>query len=128
MEQVIAFVGGLAIYMFLCYVIARHAQTCLHSFSAWFGLSFIFTPLVAFVFLCFAGTPHEAVVLKEKEDRARQEHPSRTDLRAIAIAETQCPKCGARVNPETRDGLRSPEDQPWQLLCLECGAEVEPNT
>ncbi len=67
-----------------------------------------------------------ATVLKEKEERARKQHPERGDVREIAVSELECPKCGATVNSATGDGLHSPEDEPWMLLCNKCGTEIEP--
>ena len=38
-----------------------------------------------------------------------------------------CPKCDAPINPSTRAGLHSPDDEPWRLLCDECEAEIQPD-
>lgn len=93
---------------------------------AWFLLSVAFTPVAAFVFLLVADVPHGAVVRKEKEGRARSRHPAATSVREIALSELECPKCGAIVNPATGDGLDSPEDEPWRLICNQCGTEIQP--
>lgn len=37
---------------------------------------------------------------------------------------TPCPKCGARIDWAAREGLHSPPDEPWLLLCDRCEAEV----
>ena len=46
------------------------------------------------------------------------------------IAESQytmhCPGCGARVNPLTREGLHSPEREPWRLICDRCQETIQP--
>jgi len=102
------------------------AKSYQRSSGAWFLLAVIFTPLVAFVFLLVAGVPHLAVVQKEKEERARTQHPERADVSDIARSELECPQCGATVNPATGDGLHSPEDEPWRLMCNQCDAEIQP--
>jgi hypothetical protein len=84
------------------------AKSYQRSPGAWFLLAVIFTPLVAFVFLLVAGVPHSAVVRREKEERARKQHPDRADVSDIARSELNCPQCGATVNPATGDGLHSP--------------------
>ena len=35
-----------------------------------------------------------------------------------------CPNCGAAVNSYTGDGLHSPEDEPWRLICDKCETEI----
>ena len=101
------------------------AKSYQRSSGAWFLLAVIFSPLVAFVFLLVAGVPHSAVVRKEKEERARKQHPDADDIREIALSESKCPTCGATVNPATGDGLHSAEDEPWRLICNKCDTEIQ---
>ena len=110
----------------LSLLIGWMAKSYQRSSGAWFLLAVIFTPLVAFVFLLVAGVPHSAVVRKEKEERVRTQHPERADVSDIAQSELVCPQCDATVNPATRDGLHSPEDEPWRLMCNQCEAEIQP--
>ena len=107
-------------------------------FAAWLARSYtgspilflivavLFSPFVALIFLLVAGVPYAAVVRKEKEERARKQHPERADVREIALSELECPKCGAKVNPVTGAGLHSPEDEPWLCICNACQTEIEP--
>ena len=37
---------------------------------------------------------------------------------------TLCPNCGARIDWARREGVHSPPDEPWLLLCDRCEAEV----
>ena len=110
----------------LSVLIGWMAKSYQRSPGAWFLLAVVFTPLVAFVFLLVAGVPYSAVVRQQKEHRARSRHPEAADVREIALSELECPKCGATVNPATNDGLHSPEDEPWRLICSQCGAEIQP--
>ena len=71
--------------------------------------------------------PHRAMALQEKEERIRQRHPERKDLREAALNEMQCPHCGAAVNPVTADGLHSPEAEPWLLICNQYQGRIEPD-
>ncbi len=43
-----------------------------------------------------------------------------------AVYEMACPQCGAKVNPVTRQGLHSPELEPWLLICDNCQATIQP--
>lgn len=38
----------------------------------------------------------------------------------------RCPGCGARINPLTREGLHSPEHEPWLLICDRCDETIQP--
>ena len=116
----------LIVWLGLSLLVARLAVSYKRSGAAWFILAVLFSPLTALVFLVVADVPHAAVVLEEKEERLRRGHADRTDIRDLALSEMQCPKCGARVNPETGDGLHSPEGEPWLFLCNQCQAEIEP--
>ena len=102
------------------------AKSYQRSSGTWFILAVAFTPPVAFVFLLVAGVPHSAVVRKEKEQRARTQHPERADVEEVVMSELECPQCGATVNPSTGDGLHSPEDEPWLLMCNQCESEIKP--
>lgn len=73
-----------------------------------------------------AAARHSAMAAKEKEDRLRKQYPEEKDLRSILLGETNCPQCGATVNTTTRDGLHSPEEEPWLLICDRCQTEIEP--
>ncbi|MGO9114242.1 MAG: hypothetical protein ACLP9L_33930 [Thermoguttaceae bacterium] len=93
---------------------------------AWFLLALLFSPAVAYVFLFVAGVPYSAVAFDASVERARKQHPERTDVREIALNELRCPKCGGTVNPATGDGLRSLDNDPWRLICNTCGSEITP--
>ena len=43
--------------------------------------------------------PHRAMALQEKEERIRQRHPERKDLREAALNEMQCPTLRGRGQP-----------------------------
>ncbi len=107
-------------------IVGWMAKSYDRSTLAWFILAVVFFPLTAFVFLLVAGVPHSAVVRKEKEERARRQHPERADIREIARSELACQQCDAIVNPVTGDGLHSPDDEPWRLICERCGANIQP--
>lgn len=66
-------------------------------------------------------------LLREKEERIRQRHPERKDIREAALNEMECPHCKAVVNPVTGDGLHSPEAEPWLLICSQCQGTIEPD-
>ncbi len=44
-----------------------------------------------------------------------------------AVNEMHCPQCQSTVNPMTRSGLHSPDDEPWKLICDRCNTEIEPH-
>lgn len=113
-------------WLFLCFLVGQEAQKYKRSASAWFLLALCFSPLVTFIFLLVADVPYNAILREEQEQRIRERHPERTDVRHIAANEMSCPKCGASVNPVTRDGLRSPDNEPWLLICNQCEAKIEP--
>ena len=77
----------------------------------WAVLAVVFTPIIAGIFLLVSGVPAEAR-LPQPEDAEFDGH-------------TTCQSCGAVVDWETHEGLHSPEDEPWRLLCDNCGHEVE---
>ena len=117
----------LLIWVLLCVLVGWTAKSYQRSPAAWFLLAMIFSPLAGFVFLLVANVSHSAVVLEEKERLVRERHPERTDVREIAVSETRCPQCGATVNPVTHEGLHSPDDEPWLLICNQCQAKIEPD-
>ncbi len=63
-------------------------------------------------------------------DGARSEPASvpETDPDAIEEARytTRCPRCQARINPLTREGLHSPAGEPWLLICDRCDETIQP--
>ena len=77
----------------------------------WAVLAIVFTPIIAGIFLLVAGVPAE-VGPPEPEDARFDGHAT-------------CQSCGAAGDWETHEGLHSPEDEPWRLLCDDCGHEVE---
>ena len=117
----------LLIWLPLCVVVGRMAVSYRRSPMAWFFLALVFSPVVAFVFLIVADVPHSAVALQEKEEQARQRHPEISDVREVVLSETKCPHCGAVVNPATREGLHSPETEPWLLICNQCQTTIQPD-
>jgi hypothetical protein len=76
------------------------------------------------VFLVVADIPHKAVLRQEKIDQLMERHPNRVDAHDVAQYEMDCPACGSAINASTRDGVRSPQDEPWRLLCERCGNDV----
>ena len=125
-EQLVR-IAAVLIWLSLSVVVGRLAVRYQRSAAAWFVLALVFSPLAAWVFLIIADVPQSAVALAKQEERVRQHHPDGADVREIAMSETKCPQCGATVNPTTRDGLKSPEGEPWRLICDQCEATVEPN-
>ena len=110
----------------LSFLVGRAAEAYQRSSVGWFVLAFVFSPPVAYVFLLVADVPHKAVLQKELEDRVASRHPERTDVRAETVHEMDCPKCGAAVNTYTGDGLHSPEEEPWRLMCDKCETDIVP--
>lgn len=64
-------------------------------------------------------------------DGARPVPPPAREADPDAIEESKytmrCPGCGARINPLTREGLHSPEGEPWLLICDRCNETVQPD-
>ena len=114
-------------WLFLCYLGGRAASSFHRPPANWFLVAVFLSPLIAFVLLLLAGDPQQALTLREKEERLRQRHPERTDLREAVLNEMQCPHCGAAVNPITGDGLHSSEAEPWLLVCDQCQGTIEPD-
>jgi len=124
-EEVAITIAALA-WVPLCFLVAKAAKGHQRSATGWFALSFVFSPLVAYIFLIVADMPHKAVSRQQKTDRVRDRHPNRTVLRVEMEHEMDCPNCGAAVNSYTGDGLHSPEDEPWLLICDKCKTEIVP--
>ena len=110
----------------LCFLVARAARSYQRSATGWFWLAFVFSPMVAYIFLLVADVPHKDVLQQQKEDRVIACHPDRTGLREVARYEKDCPNCGAAVNSSTGDGLHSSEGEPWRLLYDSCETEIAP--
>ena len=108
----------------LCLLVARAAGTYRRSPVGWFVLACIFSPLIAYVFLLVADVPHKAMLRQELEDRVKARRPESTDTRVETEHEMDCTKCGAAVNSYTGDGLHSPDDEPWRLMCDKCEKEI----
>ena len=114
------------IYVGFSAVVAQVARSYDRSPVVWFILSLLFSPVTSFIFLIVADVPHNAVAAKYQEDCLRKQYPEEKDLGQVALGETRCPQCGATVNTTTQDGLHSPEDEPWLLLCKRCQTAIEP--
>ena len=117
---------ALVLWIPLSLLVARAAAGYQRSSIGWFVLAFVFSPLVAYVFLLVADVPHKAILRRELEDRVKARHPGRTDIRYVAQSEMDCPNCGTAVNPSTGDGLHSPENEPWRVICEKCETEIVP--
>jgi len=115
------------IWLLFCLLVGRSASSFQRSPFAWFLLSLLISPLIAYLLLLFVGNPQEAISRREKEERIRQKYPERKDIREAAMNETKCPHCGAEVNPITMDGLHSPDAVPWLLICKKCRGKIEPD-
>ena len=94
--------------------------------SIWFWLSFLVSPLVALI-VVGDRDGDEARAFHEKKARIRREHPELKDVHEAAVNETRCSHCKATINSVTGDGLRSPEREPWVLICNQCNNPVEPD-
>lgn len=127
MSDVPYFLVPLAVWLFLCSLVAVAASSFARRPATWFLLALVLSPLAAYLLLLVAGDARAALALREKEERIRQRHPERTDLREAALNETSCPRCGAVVNPVTGDGLHTSEAEPWLLICDRCRAPIEPD-
>ncbi|OAI47618.1 hypothetical protein AYO44_01710 [Planctomycetaceae bacterium SCGC AG-212-F19] len=108
-------------------LVGRLAAWFHRSPGTWFLLALLLSPLVAFIGLLLAGDPQQAATRHEQEERIRQQHPDRKDIREVLLNEMTCPHCGAAVNPVTGDGLSSPQAQPWLLICNRCQNAIEPD-
>ena len=108
----------------LALLVGRTATSYQRSPLGWFVLACIFSPPVTYVFLLVADVPHKSVLRQELADRVKARHPDRKDVGVETEHEMDCPKCGASVNSYTGDGLHSPEDEPWRLICDKCETEI----
>src|SRR5262245_43532472 len=114
-------------WLLLCAVVGGIASSFRRPAGLWFLLALVLSPLIALVLLFVVGDPQRAVALREKEERIRQRHPERKDIREAALNKMNCPRCGAVVNPVTGDGLHSSDAEPWLLICNQCQGKIEPN-
>src|SRR5262249_35040482 len=117
----------LIVWVLFCFLVGKAASLFHRPPATWFLLALLLSPLLAFVLLLIAGDPWEAMALRQKEERIRQRHPERKDIREAALNEMECPRCGAVVNPVTGDGLHSSEAEPWLLICNQCQGKIEPD-
>ncbi len=115
------------VWLLLCSLVGGVASSFRRPPATWFLLALVLSPLLALVLLLVAGDPQEAAALREKEERIRQRHPDRKDIREAALNELNCPHCGTTVNPVTGDGLDSSEAEPWLLICNQCQGKIEPD-
>lgn len=122
-----AVVVVLVVWMFGCFLVGRLAVSYHREFGTWVLIALLTSPLIAFLLLQFAGDAEQARDLAEKEEDIRRRHPGLAHVRESAVNATHCPTCRAAVNPITRDGLHSPDAEPWLLLCDQCGGPVEPD-
>lgn len=113
-------------WLFFSSLVAYAASKFHRAPATWLMLALLLSPLAAFFLLLVAGDPEATRALQEKEERIRERHPDRKDLREAALNEMECPHCGAPVNPVTGDGLHSLPAEPWLLICNECQGRVEP--
>src|SRR5205823_13628375 len=110
-----------------CSLVAWLASSRHRPPGTWLLLAVLLSPLGALILLLVLGDPESAMLLSEKEERIRQQHPDRKDIYEAALNEMKCPACGAEVNPVTGDGLHSPHAEPWLLICDRCQTRVEPD-
>ena len=118
-------VGLLTAYLFGSFLVGLKAKNSFYRSSfAWIILSLLFTPLVAIVFLCVAG-PHVDAWERVEATRAmgiemekqRKAHRDKMELHKMKAT---CKGCSAVVNITTREGVYSPEDEPWRVICKNC--------
>jgi hypothetical protein len=106
--------GIVAVWVFYALLVAGVAylaSSYRRSAFWWAILAIVFTPIVAGIFLLVAGVPAEL--------------PSPAPEEVDFDGRTTCQSCGAAVDWDTHQGLHSPEDEPWRLLCDNCGHEIE---
>jgi hypothetical protein len=116
----------LAIWLLLCALVGRAASSSHRPPATWFLLAVLLSPLAAYVLLLLAGDAEAGRALAEREERIRRRHPGLKNVREAALNEARCPRCGAEVNPVTGEGLHSPEEEPWLLICDGCQTPYEP--
>ena len=89
----------------------------------WTVLAFLFTPLVALVFLFVAGSPMEAREQVEADmAKGKKAMGGGVDLPKM---EMTCKACGNVVNIVTREGIYSPEDGSWRIICKNCDVPID---
>ena len=71
------------------------------------------------------GADFTLATIKQLEDRVKARHRNSTDVRMETEHEMDCQNCGAAINSYTGDGLHSPEDEPWRLICDKCKTEID---
>lgn len=118
---------AVVVWLGFCFLIGKIASAYRRPESTWVLIALLTSPLVALILLVFLGDPESAVEQQEKEERLRQLHPDRKDIREVALNELLCSTCGAAVNPVTGDGLHTPEGEPWRLRCNQCHADIQPD-
>ena len=124
LPEIVALVAAVAWFP-LCLLVANTARSYQRSAKGWFALAFVFSPVVAYIFLLVADVPQKAVIVQEKVERISNREPEHTDVLDTANYEKSCPKCGAVVNAATGDGLHWAEKEPWRLFCKECDTEIK---
>ena len=117
----------LAVWLLLCALVGRAAAAAHRPPATWFLLAALLSPMAAYALLLLAGDPEAGRALAEREDRIRRRHPGLKNVRDAALNEARCPRCGAEVNPVTGEGLHSPEEEPWLLICDGCQTPYEPD-
>jgi hypothetical protein len=112
------------VYILFCLLIGVLAKRfCYRSIFGWMVLAFLFSPLVAGVFLFVAG-PTVTEWERVKADRARKEEILDHGI-DFARAKISCKGCGNAVNIATREGIYSPEDEPWRIICEKCDSPID---
>src|SRR4051794_39409812 len=101
MPQILFFVALSGLWLTLCFLVARAAAAYRRPPGTWFLLSLFVGPLIALILLYVVGDPQDAAELHDKEERIRQRHPDRKDIREAALNEMNCPTCGAELNVVT---------------------------
>src|SRR5262245_33433740 len=100
MSIIHVFVALFGVRLILSVLVAWAARTYGRPAGAWFLLALLVSPVIAFAVLWIVGSPADGA-LGEKEERLRQRHPDRTDIREVAMNEMRCPRCGAALNVVT---------------------------
>ncbi len=106
------------------------------SFSGWMFLALLFSPLTALIFLFVAGLPAEewerakAAMDRRKEMANRIEAARRIETQEQAMGFSKregmtCQVCGHGVNLATREGIYSPEGEPWRIICEKCDSPID---
>ncbi len=113
-----------AIYLMFCYLLGSAAKGSFYrSMFGWAFLAFLFSPVVALVFLIVAGPPMEAKEQVEA-DLAKRKREIGGVVDGSHI-EATCKACGAVVSITSREGVYSPEDEPWRVICKNCDQPID---